>query len=203
MFENEVLHSHVQYIVIGNPYYFLIQNISFSSISDDHSSTEETDLLVVESIDLSEEGLVNLTQMTITNCSVTFLNFGSVSGHTDTKKMILFDYITVQDSVFTSRNDLILLGPLYSEEDVELHMNHVTFTNLNFKKLANIIHMKQQTSNPFYLENTVFHNCIGGHVLVEPLTVSSTSVYSQIFMKNVTVSENDFGASTFVVLKEH
>lgn len=82
-------------------------------------------------------------------------------------------------------------------------MNFMSFKNLYFKKLANIIHLKQQTLDPFILENSEFIDIIGGHVLVEPLTVSSSSLYSVMYMNNLTVANNDFKDSTFVVLKEH
>jgi hypothetical protein len=180
-----------------------MQNITFLDFSDDHTGVLETAMIYISSVNLSTEGLINVTNITVTNCSISFLHLSSVSGHTEVLKYILFDYISITDATFSSYNDLITFGPMYTEEDVEMHMNHFTFDNLNFEKLANIIHLKQQTLNAFILENSVFENMIGGRILVEPLTVSTDSLLSQLHMENVTVTNNDFKDSTFIVLKEH
>lgn len=163
----------------------------------------ETTLITISSVDLSKEGLINATNMTVQNCSVSFLHLKTVTGHSEVKKYILFDYITIKDATFSSYNDLIIFGPMYTLEDVEMRINHLTFDNLVFEKLANLIYLKQQTLDAFILENTIFQNIIGGHVLVEPLTVSSDSIRSRMYMQNVTVTNNDFKDTTFIVLKEH
>ena len=137
------------------------------------------------------------------NCSVGFLHFFSVSGTTPTTKIVRFEHINITDSTFATRNDLITFGPMYTAQDVDIHMNDVHFKNLNFKKLANIIHLKQQTLDPFVFENSSFTNVIGGHILIEPLTVSTDSLTTVLAMKNVTAANNDFSDSTFIVLKEH
>jgi hypothetical protein len=115
-------------------------------------------MIRIASVDLSTEGLINATNMTIQNCTISLFQLSSVSGHTEVKKNILFNYITIKDTTFTSHNDVVVFGPMYTEEDVEIRLNHFTFDNLNFERLANIIHLKQQTLNPFIVENTVFQN---------------------------------------------
>jgi len=97
----------------------------------------------------------------------------------------------------------MIFGPVYTEDDVDIHFENWLFDNLEFTYLANLIHVKQQTLDPLVIKNWIFSNIIGGHILVEPLTISSSSVYAQLYMYNVSIFENDFKDSTFVVLKEH
>ena len=71
-------------------------------------------------------------------------------------------------------------------------MQNVTFSNLNFSKNANIIYLKQQTLNPFILENSYFENIIGGRILLEPDTSDITTLPATLNVYNLNVANNDF-----------
>ena len=157
-FSNEVLHSNTYYIKIGNPYSMMFKNVTFANVSDDHTAIEETSLISFSSIDLDNVGEIHMEYVTATNCSVSFLHLFSVSGHTVTTKIVRFEHITIKDASFLTRNDLLTFGPLYTEEDVDIHINDILLENLHFTKRANMIHLKQQTLDPFILENSIFRN---------------------------------------------
>lgn len=207
-FENEVLHSGTEYIHIENPFVLILDNITFTGITDDNSTSfDDTTLIYIDSIDVesiqSLTHIVKVSNIFMENSTVSFIHLVSFSGRTTTKKYIVFDQTTIKDAVFEKYNDLIIFGPLYTEDNIDIYFSHWTFDNLRFRSLVNIIHLKYQTINPFQIEHCTFTNIIGGRILVEPLTISSTSVYSQFSLTNVSVSNNDFRDSTFIVLKEH
>ena len=168
---------------------------------------KDTSLLQIDSIDINSDialqNIVFITNIVMENSSVTFLHLASFYGSTSAMKYILFDQITLQNTIFENYNDLIIFGPLYTQDDIDIHFNDWIFDNLHFKNLANILHLRQQTLDSFNIENCTFTNLIGGRILVEPLTISTTSVFSQLSLANITVSNNDFRDSTFIVLKEH
>jgi hypothetical protein len=202
-FHNEVLYSNVNYISIANPHTMMIDNLSFMNISDDHTDTEDTVLVVIKSIDLTTLGEIHFQYVTVENWTVSFFYLKDVYGTTDLAKIVKFKHLTVSNAQFDKHNDLISFGPLYTDEDVDIHIVDALFENLNFTKLANVIHLKQQSLDPFILEDTVFSNIQGGHILLEPLTVAKDSLVSKLVMLNVTASNNNFADSTFIVLKEH
>jgi len=92
-FKNENIHSGTDYIQIGNPYIIYMRNITFEDISDDRSSTDDTTILDIKSIDISTPGDINITQISLENCTITFLKFSSFSGSTSIKKNVKFDYV--------------------------------------------------------------------------------------------------------------
>ena len=98
---------------------------------------------------------------------------------------------------------MITFGPLYSEQNVQFIIQNVSFNNLNFKKNANILHLKQQTHKPFILQNSNFQNIVGGIILIEPDTVDTKTLPAILNVYNLTVANNDFKDHTFIVLKEH
>ena len=111
--------------------------------------------------------------------------------------------ILVSNSTYKSQSNLIIYGPLYTTEDVQFRMQNVSFTNLDFEGYANMIYLKQQTQNPFILQNSNFQNIIGGRIYVEPDTTDVNTLPATLNILNLTVSNNDFIDYTFINMQQH
>ena len=199
----ETLHSNVDYISIGNPFYVLIDNITFEDNTYDHTDTEETTLVSILSIDIDNQGEVHMQYIELINSTVTFFHLHNINGVTNTTKIVRFEHLTIKDTEFDTSNDIISFGPLYTEQDVDIHLNDWLFENLNFTKIANLLHLKQQTLDPFIFENSIIQDVYGGHILVEPLTVSEDTIVAELDLLNITVHNSDFKDSTFLIIREH
>ena len=203
LFSSEIIKSGVDYISIANPHTFESKNVTFVNSYDDGSDQKESILLVFESIDISQVGEINIVSITFTNWTSSLFHLYSLSGKTQSTKAVNINSITVKDINLNRHNDLIVFGPLYSDEDIKFTMQNVTFSNLNFSKNANIIYLKQQTLNPFILENSYFENIIGGRILLEPDTSDITTLPATLNVYNLNVANNDFKDNTFIDLKQH
>lgn len=130
-----------------------IHNITMRSITDDKTSLYETPLLDIHSFDIGTAGNIDIHDVYVDNCTVMFMHLHEFVGHTETKQIVYFDNLTVTNAYYESYNDIVTFGPMYTLEDVEIHLAHCTFTNLIFENVANLIHMKQQTLDPLIVEH--------------------------------------------------
>ena len=143
------------------------------------------------------------TTLTISNWSISFLNIYSTSGSESSIKNIEFDNITISDSEYSSRDDLIVFGPILTGAKLSIIMRSVIFNNLNFINLASMIHINVQTAVPFVIENCSFTNIYGGSILLEPVSTSSGTNKVSLKISNITVNDNDFSTKTLFVLQKY
>ena len=114
--------------------------------------------------------------------------------------MLYWKNVHIKDSIFKSRNDLITIGPIFTESEFNIIMNNMTFSNLNFINLANILQVNVQAKNPFIIDSWSFTNIYGGSILLHPATTISGINKVNLVIRNITVSGNDFGTSTLFIL---
>ena len=79
-FSNELVKSMISYILIANPHTFESNNITFTSIIDDDSNTEESALFEFSSIDVSQGSNITLSSVTISSWTSSIYRLYSVSG---------------------------------------------------------------------------------------------------------------------------
>ena len=136
----------------------VLMNTTFENIQIGNSIVEIQPLLYLRKIKIDTNGDVLFNTLTITNWSLSFLNIYSTSGNSISIKNIEFDNITISDSVYNTRDDLIAFGPILTKAQLSITMRNAVFNNLNFVNLANMIHINVQAGVPFTIENCSFTN---------------------------------------------
>ena len=131
------------------------------------------------------------------------MNIYSTSGNSISIKNIEFDNITISDSVYNTRDDLIAFGPILTKAQLSITMRNAVFNNLNFVNLANMIHINVQAGVPFTIENCSFTNIYGGSIFLEPVSTSSGTNKVSLKISNITVNDNDFSTKTLFVLQKY
>jgi hypothetical protein len=202
-FHNETLSSITDYLVLENPYHVLIQNVTYDNINDVHDLTSNAVLMKIESVNLDIDGTVTIQDLYSRNSAVSLLAFTQFSGTTTGYKEVLISNVTIQNATFDTRNDLIMFGPYYVEDDVRVTFTGCLFDNLFFTQFANIVHLKQQSPTAFVFEDCTFTNNNGGSIMIEPQTINEDSLFSQVNFSDINVHSNEFKFSTFIIQKQH
>jgi predicted outer membrane repeat protein len=199
---NEVLRSSIDYFAIESPSILIMNNLTFTDISDDLTLTEQTILISIEAFNVLIDGDLDFQDVIVTNCSTSFFHFHDITGTKENEKFVNFEHLTIQDSKYISFNDIFSFGPLYTEQDIDIQMSDAVFKNINFTNPGNLIYFKQQALHPFVLQNAIFENIIGGHILLEPLVINQDPLTIKLEMYNITANNNDYGDFTFIVAKK-
>ena len=178
-------------------------NTTFTNIQVDSSVVEIQPILYFKNIKIDTDGDVLFNTLTVTNWSLSFLNIYSTSGADSSVKNIEFDNITISDSVYNTRDDLITFGPILTGAQLSITMRNVVFNNLNFVNLASMIHINVQAGVPFVIENCSFTNIYGGNILLESVSTSSGTNKVSLVINSIIVNDNDFSTKTLFVLQKY
>ena len=161
----------------------------------------ETPILIYfENINIETEGDFLIESVTYSNSSLSFLSISSISETKISSKDVVLKNVQIKDWIFKSRHDLITIGPIFTKSEFNIIMNNMTFSNLNFINLANILQVNVQAKNPFVIDSWSFTNIYGGSILLHPATTTSGISKVNLVIRNITVSDNDFATSTLFIL---
>lgn len=158
---------------------------------------------MIHSINLNIPGDVVISYIESDHSPVSFLQLSDVNGITSETKRIAFDHITIKNATYDTRNDLIIIGQYETDQDVDVSMSYLDIQDLEFSKFANVLHIKQQSQNPFRLHHSYIKNVNGGKVLLEAVNLQEDSLLAKMIIDNSTVYENDFKFSAFIVQEQH
>ena len=203
LFSNEIIAASTPYIYVQNIFKLTLTNATFMNIKADSSVTEIRAMLYFDNINIETEGDILFSSLIMKNTSISFINIYSTTGSDSSVKNIKFENISVTDSVFNARNDLINLGPILTGAHLNISMKNVIFNNLNFVNLANMIHIKVQSSTPFSIFNWSFTNIYGGSIFLEPVSTLSGTNKVNLNINNITVVDNDFSTKTLFILQKY
>ena len=202
-FNGEVVTSANPYINILNIFKLQLLNLTFSNIKSDTASATKPLLIYIKNIEIDKEGDFIIKSVNISNSTIGFLNIYSISGSDSSVKTVTIQDINLTNSVFYSQSDLMSIGPILTGAKLSFVMQKVSFTNLNFANIANMIHLNVQSGVPFLIENWSFVNNTGGRIMLEPVSTSTTANKVNLNINNITVVDNDFSTSTMFVLKKY
>ena len=202
-FQHEIMNADSHYLSIGNPFVMLLQNITFYEVHDIHDLTSNALLVDIHSIDLDTPGDIILDGLISNASPISLLDFEGFSGNKQSGKSLLFNNITVMNAIFDTRNDVIVFGPYSTELNIEMKVSNLTFSNLYFTKLANILHLKQQAPSVFVIEHSLFTDINGGQIMIEAMTINNASEIARVNFTDIIAHGNEFKFSTFIVQKQH
>lgn len=183
-FHNETMSSDVEYIDIANPYTLDMEYLTFYDCHDDHNLIESALLIHIRSIDLNETGDVKISNILSNYCPIGFMQLSTVSGNTTETKSIAFDHITIKNATFLTTSDIFKIGSFETDQDIDISMEYLTMQDLYFQKFANIIHMVQQSANPFRLEHLTMSNIDGGKILLQAYDIREDSEFAKMYLNN-------------------
>ena len=172
---NEIIKSSANYIIVEGPYDLKIIGCVFSNIADDETDLQLTQLFSFESINLGIVDDIEMHDIQITNTSVSFFTFNTMSGITPVPKEIIFEDVMIENSYFKTRNPIINLGPFITDQDVQLIIRNFTFDGIIFEDVANLIYISWQSPIPIVIESSTFRNNQNGFILLQPVTTAEGS----------------------------
>ena len=172
---NEIIKSSANYIIVEGPYDLKIIGCAFLNIADDETDLQLTQLFSFESINLGIVDDIEMHDIQITNTSVSFFTFNTMSGITPVPKEIIFEDVMIENSYFRTRNPIINLGPFITDQDVQLIIRNFTFDGIIFEDVANLIYISWQSPIPIVIESSTFRNNQNGFILLQPVTTAEGS----------------------------
>ena len=203
LFYNEIIAASTPYIYVQNIFKLTLTNTTFMNMQVDSSVTEIRAVMYFDSINIETKDDILFSSLTVKNISISFINIFSISGSGNSIKSFIFENISVTDSVFKARNDLINLGPILTEAQLGISIKNIMFNNLKFVNLANMIHFRAQSGIPFTITNWSFTNIYGGSIFLEPVSTLSSTNKVSLIINNITVTDNDFSTKTFFILQKY
>ena len=202
-FNGEVVTSATPYINIFNIFKLQFSNLTFSNIKSDTSSAIKPLLVYIKNVEIDKEGDFIIESVKISNSTIGFLNIYGISGSDSSVKTVTIQDINVTNSLIYSQSDLMSIGPILTGAKLSFVMKKISFTNLNFASIVNMIHINVQSGVPFLIENWSFVNNIRGRIMLDPASTSTTVNRVHLNINNITVADNDFSTSTMFVLNEY
>ena len=203
LFYNEIIAASTPYIYVQNIFKLTLANTTFMNMKADSSVTEIRAVMYFDNINIKAEDDILFSSLIVKNISISFINIFSASGSDNSIKSFKFENISVTDSVFNARNDLINLGPILTGAQLGISMKNIMFNNLKFVNLANMIHIHAQSGIPFTITNWSFTNTYGGSIFLEPVSTLSSTNKVSLIINNITVTDNDFSTKTFFILQKY
>ena len=203
LFANEMVFTSDPYITIVDIYDANIFNVSFTNMYS-YTTDYETPLLVsFGNIQINKAGNIILDRIKIRNSWLGFIAIDSISGSDTYAKNVIFKNINITDWVFTTRNELISIGPILTSSQFSVSMTNVVFNNLTFENYSKVIHINLQSGTPFVIVNCSFTNIYGGSIVLESVSTSSGANKTNLVVQNIIVHDNDFATSTLFVLNNY
>ena len=139
-----------------------------------YTTDYEIPLLVsLGNIQIDKAGNIILDSIQISNSSLSFITIDSISGSDTYTKNIIFKNINITDWVFTTRSELISIGPILTSSQFSVSMTNVMFNNLTFENYTKVIHVNIQSGTPFVIVNCSFTNIYGGIIVLESASTST------------------------------
>ena len=127
LFYNEIIAASTPYIYVQNIFKLTLTNTTFMNMQVDSSVTEIRAVMYFDSINIETKDDILFSSLIAKNISINFINIFSISGSGNLIKSFKFENISVTDSVFNARNDLINLGPILTGAQLGISMKNIMF----------------------------------------------------------------------------
>ena len=93
-----------------------------------------------------------------------------------------------QNSTIPYSNNLVFFGNMENQVDFNIIFTNITFSNLIFERVGNMLNFQQQLKNPILFQNTLFSNITGGSITIESANKQRLDLPTKFVFQNLTAN---------------
>ena len=198
-FANIVMGVDSSLILTDSIQSLMINNINVSNVTQSDSEGQDSTILNLGNIVISDTGTYSIIGMTVTNSSISMLSLNGITNTQSINSTLLFSDLSYSDSHIDFSQELFTIGSQASDTSINIVVSNVYMTNLTFPLNGNMFTFKHQTANPIHLNNMYFENNFGSSIHLESEGAQNTSSKTKVVMTNITTSNVNSNTRSFII----
>ena len=160
VFKNVTMASGVKFIGSTILKSLKLSNITFSNMTQTSSSDTTNTLIKLGGLDLNSTYSFEISQISVSNSSISLLHLNSIYNTNITGKQIIISNISYHDSLFQFQDNLIKIDNIETDNDFYIAISNIVVSGITFVRGGNLILFQQQTASLLIAYNCEFTNTI-------------------------------------------
>ena len=198
-FANIVMGVDSSLILTDSIQSLMINNINVSNVTQSDSEGQDSTILNLGNIVISDTGTYSIIGMTVTNSSISMLSLNGITNSQSINSTLLFSDLSYSDSHIDFSQELFTIGSQASDTSINIVVSNVYMTNLTFPLNGNMFTFKHQTANPIHLNNMHFENNFGASIYLESEGAQNTDSKTKVVMSNITANNVNSNTRSFII----
>ena len=168
-----------------------LSNITFSGMRQISLSDTTNILIELGGIDLNTTDIFDLSQISISNSTISLLHLSNIYNANLLGKSISLFNISYYDSLFQFQDNLIKIDGIETNNDFKITIKDITISGITFVRGGNLILFQQQTSTILTVSNTLFLNNNGGSIHFEAYNKNNPNLTTNMQFENMTIQNSN------------
>ena len=163
---------------------FTISNHTFDNVNSIVSSDSSSKLININSLNTKNSTEAVISDIKITNSTISFLKINSISGSPTELKLMGISNIKYSDCSFPSFRSLITTFGIFGDINFELKLTNLIFKNINFEIGGELIHIQHLLPSPVQILSSIFQNVTAGRIKVKTFTRDINGIKTRVLFKD-------------------
>ena len=146
-------------------------------------------MIYVDAIDASSNNNFTISDITIDQSTVSFLQLRTIVNYENTTQSLIVDNIQYTDSYIEFAQDLVVFKNIEMVSDFQIIMSNIIMNNITFVRGGNLLLLQQQTSTPLQIINSHFENIYGGSIHIESGNLANSDISTEVVLTNMTANQ--------------
>ena len=177
-------------------------NHTVTNVQSIDSSDESSNLLDISIFDLSGTASIEISDISMTQSSISSFKIHSMINTPPTTKIITVSNFTYTNSEFTSQRSIITTEGLVFNVDVSFIFQNITFDNINFTKKGYLLELSHQLLGNVVFKESKFTNLVSAGIIVASSNLQNTALKTQVLIKGSTFTNASFETQSLLTLSE-
>ena len=164
----------------------VMNNATFSNITSNDEGDATSRILFINSWDLNSASTLTIDTISISNSSMNFVIFGSLSNVSPSAKNLAINNFEYKDSYIETQRKLVSTESIEINGDLSISLENISFSNVSFFTVGSLIYFGHQLPNSLQLMSLTLANIIAGRLHVQSTNQQNTDLSTQVSISDST-----------------